>query len=121
MDNALHVMHGPFSISLHAATFVNYLEVVILPDGHVEYAVPSHTEKLLQIAMEQTQLSREQIYNSCPPDYYFSVNEWLCKYTNCVAVNTYSYIGEPNDAQLSMLRRLAKAGLFKGSVIEVAD
>ena len=52
-DNARIVLHSPFDIKVHKQTFINYLEVVISPEGIVEYAVPSHVEKLLQIFMSK--------------------------------------------------------------------
>ena len=36
-----------FDLEKHKQTYVQYLEVVILEDGTVEYAVPSHQEKLI--------------------------------------------------------------------------
>ena len=38
-----------FDLEKHKQTYVQYLEVVILEDGTVEYAVPSHQEKLIEI------------------------------------------------------------------------
>ena len=56
-DNMQEVLRGPFDIKLHKLTFIDYLEVVISPDGIVEYAVPSHMEKLLKIFMEQEHIT----------------------------------------------------------------
>lgn len=39
-----------FDLEKHKQTYVQYLEVVILEDGTVEYAVPSHQEKLIALA-----------------------------------------------------------------------
>ena len=50
----LKVLHSPFDVKVHKATFVNYLEVVILEDGTVEYAVPSHQEKMIRLGCEKT-------------------------------------------------------------------
>ena len=33
-------------IEEHNRQYVNYFEAVILPDGHIEYSIPSHTYKL---------------------------------------------------------------------------
>lgn len=38
-----------FDLEKHKQTYVQYLEVVILEDGTVEYAVPSHQEKLIAL------------------------------------------------------------------------
>ena len=40
-----YTLYCPFDIEKHKKTFINYLEVVILEDGTIEYAVPSHQEK----------------------------------------------------------------------------
>ena len=47
------VLHSPFDIETHKQTFVSYLEVVISPEGVVEYATPSHTDKLIEILAKQ--------------------------------------------------------------------
>ena len=33
-------VYSPFDIKKHQETFINYLEVLILEDGTVDYAVP---------------------------------------------------------------------------------
>ena len=43
------ILHGPFNIETHKKTFIDYLEVIIRPDGIVEYAVPSHMYKLMSV------------------------------------------------------------------------
>ncbi len=48
-----------FDLEQHKQTYVQYLEVVILEDGTVEYAVPSHQEKLIA-------LSRQKSINNWP-------------------------------------------------------
>lgn len=47
------VLNSPFDLKTHVQTFINYLEVVIYPDGTIEYAVPSHREKMLLVCAEQ--------------------------------------------------------------------
>lgn len=56
--NAQEVLHGTFDAELHKRTFIDYLEVVISPEGIVEYAIPSHSEKLLQVYMQQHSIDR---------------------------------------------------------------
>lgn len=38
-------VYSSFDLQKHKQTYTNYLEVIITPDGTVEYAVPSHSEK----------------------------------------------------------------------------
>ncbi len=56
--NAQEVLHGAFDAELHKRTFIDYLEVVISPEGIVEYAIPSHSEKLLQVYMQKYSIDR---------------------------------------------------------------
>lgn len=43
------ILQAPFDIETHKKTFIDYLEVIIRPDGTVEYAVPSHMYKLMSV------------------------------------------------------------------------
>lgn len=65
--------YSEFDLSKRQKTYVNYLEVIVNSSGKVMYAVPSHQEKLVSIAMEYLGVSREELWGMCPPDYYF---EW---------------------------------------------
>ena len=49
IERQQEVLLSPFDINTHKETFISYLEVVISPEGVVEYAVPSHSEKLVEI------------------------------------------------------------------------
>lgn len=40
-------LYMPFSYKVHSQVFINYCEVIIWPDGTIEYAIPSHSEKCL--------------------------------------------------------------------------
>ena len=114
MEEHLKVLHGDFDIETHAKTFVSYLEVVIYDDGIVEYAIPSHQEKLMNIAMKQLSVSREEIGAMCPPEYYFDFTAWLCKLTHCLSVWTEGYIGQPNEKQKEALQKLHNHGIYLG-------
>ena len=48
----MYDLHSPFDLQKHMETYINYLEVVIFPDGHIEYAVPSHQEKLIRVLVD---------------------------------------------------------------------
>ena len=114
--NQQDILHGPFDIERHKKHFINYLEVVILEDGTVEYAVPSHQEKAIRVGMEKKGQDRETFYNSCPPEYYFDVMTWLSKETGIVFVWNESTSGKPNEAQTNTLRELKDAGLYRGVI-----
>lgn len=53
------ILNGPFDIETHSKYFINYCEVIIWPDGKIEYCVPSHNEKLIQVYAQQHGLSRD--------------------------------------------------------------
>lgn len=59
----LRILNSPFDVKKHKEVFIDYLEVVIFPDGKIEYAVPSHSEKIYQIYMKKHNLSRTELYN----------------------------------------------------------
>lgn len=117
--NEQEVLHRPFDIETHKKTFINYLEVTILPDGTVEYAVPSHQEHLIGFVQRMTGMSRQEVFNKCPKEYFFDVTQWLCNYTGCIAVWN-DYIIKPDrvvtDMQIQTLQLLKKEGLFKGEI-----
>lgn len=106
------VLHQPFDIEVHKRTFHYYLEVIIDESGIVHYAVPSHQEWLIQTACKKQGITREQLYDLCPPEYYFDVIGWLTQVTGCIAVWNESYIGNPNEQQLRTLNILEENHLF---------
>ena len=110
------ILRGKFNLETHKEAFVNYLEVVIREDGTVEYAVPSHQEKLISIAIKKLGVTRKQLYDMCPREYMFDVTKWLCKITNCVSVWNEFYIGEPNEMQRWVLQNLKYHGIYGGEI-----
>lgn len=109
------VLHSPFDMDVHMRTFVNYLEVIMLPDGTIEYAVPSHSEKLIAIAMKMKNCSRFQLYDMCPEEYWLDVNTWLCNETGCLAIWDNRVTGTPNEEQKKSLETLVREGLLKSN------
>lgn len=103
------VLHGPFDPRIHKETFVNYLEVVIAPDGTVSYAVPSHQEAL-KLACREAGVDPE---DDCPPEYYADYMTWLMEQTGYLAVWSEGYAGEPNARQRQALLALAAEGLLE--------
>lgn len=111
------VLHAPFDIRTHKETFIDYLEIIIKPDGTPEYAVPSHMMKLASI------------YDKCMEDVYDEYMQdqsgldgidWLCLKTGCISVWQNHIQGVPNGAQLATLRQLQDAGLYTGYGITAA-
>lgn len=122
-DNARLVLHSPFDIKVHKLTFINYLEVVISPEGVVEYAVPSHSEKLLQVYMEKNAvLDRGVALNNlsklCG---LFSYIEALSKVTGYISVWNNNYVTgcKPTQKQLNTLKTLKLNGLYHGRIDDI--
>ncbi len=112
--NEQSVLRSPFDIETHKATFINYLEVVISEDGTVMYAVPSHQEKLILLACQKLNVTRDELNELCPEEYYFDFMTWLCKVSGCVALWNSHRIGTANDRQLDIIRKLAEEELYRG-------
>lgn len=105
------VLHSPFDIHTHEETFVNYLEIIIKPDGTPEYAVPSHMMKLAQIYGK----GMDDVYEDYVQEQSgLDAVDWLCNKTGCVSVWIDHIRGLPNAAQKATLQQLHDAGLYKG-------
>lgn len=115
------ILHGSFDIETHKKTFIDYLEVIIRPDGTVEYAVPSHMYKLMSV-FENGKYSVEQINEMFIHDMMgLSPIEWLCMKTGCISVWLNGYEGVANTKQVETLKRLKAEGLYQGKILEVTD
>lgn len=117
MYNDQKVLSEPFDIETHKKTFIDYLEVIILQDGTVVYAIPSHQEKLIALACEKLQITRDVLNALCPVEYYGDFMNWLCKLTDCVSVWNRYMVGNPNERQQEVLKCLRDAGIYKGNVL----
>lgn len=113
-------LQSKFDIEKHKAHFIDYLEVVILPNGEVQYAVPSHTTKAELLCMEKLGVTREELWKKCPPEYMFDYLPWLLSICGAVSVwNTFYTLGigkELTRQQYLTLKELKMHGLFKGTV-----
>ena len=110
-------LYSEFDIESHKNTFVNYLEVLIEPNGHVLYAVPSHQELAIKLACKAKGWTREQLNDACPPEYYFDFLVWVLSLTGCISVWNDFYMGKANEAQLNTLKKMKEAGIYKGDVV----
>lgn len=114
----MYDLNSAFDIEQHKAHYINYLEVIITRDGVIEYAIPSHQEKLIEIACDQLGLTREESGKKCPVEYWFNFLEWLCNLTGCISVwNNYFIAGsdlKPNTMQIKAMRDLVSSGLYTG-------
>ena len=75
-------------IVLHKANHINYCEIVVKPNGRVEYAIPSHLSKLEQIwGVPDEELFdngpiRRSLYNEMPMT--VSPIHWLSEDLRCI-------------------------------------
>lgn len=115
VDRTQEVLNSPFDIDTHKATFIDYLELILLPDGTPVYAVPSHQMKLMSIYGK----SPDEIYAEYLQEQTgLDAVEYLCRKTNCVSVWCGFMQGVPNPAQLATLHQLKDAGLYQGGLTE---
>lgn len=117
--NDLEVLHGKFDADLHKNTFIDYLEVVISPDGTVEYAVPSHVEKLIKVCENRDNISREDVFKRIPES--DAPIDALTKYTGYISVWDRYIVGNPNERQVATLKKLKLHGLYKGTIPTVTN
>ena len=123
-DENEYGVYSEFDIDKHAATFINYLEVIIHPDGKVEYAVPSHQQKLERILKAKVGVEE---FNRLieEPEAYYDYLVFLCTQTGCCSVwNNFYTCGkqgltnEQKEAlrQLQMKKDRFGDPLFKGNI-----
>ena len=116
----MYDMHSKFDINLHQKHFVNYLEVVILPNGDIEYAVPSHQQFLIKYGAQIHNLSIEEFENLCPVEYYCNYLYWLSIQTHCVIVWSQGYFGiDITDKQRKVLDQFVDLKLMKDTILKV--
>ncbi len=106
-------LHSDFDIQKHKENFINYLEVVIHPDGSVHYAVPSHQEYLIRYICEHRNITREELEAKCPREYYCDFMTWLCGLSGCICVWSHLATGTQVTAtQAKTLDQLRASGLL---------
>ena len=120
------VLHSSFDIETHKRTFISYLEVVISPEGVVEYAVPSHTEKLVQIFMKQKGFddeikAKKYILDTTINNDMCHTLDYLTGVTGYISVwfNYYVAGDPPTKAQLDKLWELFKNGVYMGPTHDI--
>lgn len=110
MNKQSEVLRNPFNVKIHKETFINYLEVIINPDGVIEYAVPSHIEKVYEKYMEKHKCTREEIYEK----FMFPIDVATEMKIMMVWNNSIECNFNPTQEQLISLLMLKKEGLYYG-------
>ena len=117
MNESEYNVYSEFNLEKHKKVYKNYLEVIILPTGKVVYAVPSHTEKIVAIAMQKYKCTRREILDRCPREYYFDFITWLVRITGTVSVwNDFCISYNPNKRQINKLIKLKESGVYFGKI-----
>ena len=109
----MYNLYSEFDLKKHMETYINYLEVIMLPSGKILYAVPSHQELLINIAMKKYNKTRKEIEDMCPESMYYDYLTWLLDITGCIAIWSHTYTGKPNRIQKQVLNQLISKGLTK--------
>ncbi len=105
-------------IDLHRRDEEETCECIILPDGKVEEPVPSHINKLVELAGEDTAWLHGQMEKGMEPLY------WLVQFTGCMAVWKSRVVSpaEPTPKQEETLEDLRNGAMLGVKyLIEKAD
>ena len=100
-------------IRAHKKKYINYCEILISSTGEIEYAVPSHIEKLIKVSGK----SRDEINIIMPIN--ASPMEWLSEYTNYCAC-WYNYCVLPfkyTNKQIYILKRLQNQKIISNCIM----
>lgn len=110
-------LYSEFDTEQHKKTFIHYLEVVIDESGKIMYAVPSHQEKMIALAREKLNVTREELNAMCPQEYYFDFMTWLSKISGACAVwEKFIQADKLNEQQIEALQVLKDNGLYLGEI-----
>lgn len=117
----MYGLRSEFNIDDHNKTFFNYFEAVIDREGKVYYAVPSHQEKVIEMVCDELFITRDELSDMCPKEYYFDFLRWMLSLTGLVAVWTDFFMDAGgingvriNDKQKEMLKELKDNGIYNG-------
>ena len=118
----MYNVYSKFDIEKHKKTYFYYLEVIVFPDGHVEYSVPSHQEKLISVCCSKLNISRDDLIKMCPREYYCDFLTWLCNQSECIALWYNSFwIGnnqKATRAQMETIEKLKAEKVYEGDIPE---
>lgn len=126
MGDTNKILHNAFDMKTHKENFINYLEVVILEDGTIEYAVPSHNKKLEEICCKKLGLNYNEwdyenkelleYFENRKKDNWWCWYDWLYELSGAICVWNDRYIGKPNEKQLQKIKELKEYGLYYGFI-----
>ena len=107
-------LYCDFDLDKHIKKYPCYTEVIIHYNGKVEYAVPSHQEKLIRLGMQKYNCCREEFIAKCPRDMYCDYLQWLMNETKFICVLYDGYICKNlSKLQKSKLKRFIEVGAMR--------
>lgn len=92
INEGYYSVYSEFNLDKHMETYADYLEAIMFRDGHIEYAVPSHQEKLIKIAASKAGMSKEDFLNQVPDDAKLDFLNYLLNYTGCISLWSSGFI-----------------------------
>lgn len=115
MKEEIYNLHSKFDYKKHNDTYICYCEVIILPNGTVHYAVPSHSKFLENYIATKQNIFENEVHKYLKNKYQQSEFilyglDTLIKETKAVAVYYHTYYGTPNKKQLKVLQKLQTTG-----------
>ena len=104
-------LREPFSPRVHSKVFITYCEVIIWPDGKIEYAIPSHSEKLNLEYCKKYNIDRDDLWEHFKDD-PLSASDVMMKDLGIIFVwyEHLEHITKLTAKQLQALQELAKYG-----------
>lgn len=122
IDNEDYSVYCKFDMQKHKKKYINYLEVLILEDGTIEYAVPSHQMKAEKLCCEKLGITREKLFK-LTRDHWGDYLEELLTISGAISVwDDMCIVGRNGitDSQYKSLGRLKLNGLYKGVIPQVS-
>lgn len=101
--------YSKFDFEQHVKHYFYYCEVIILEDGDVHYAHPSHVEFLCKEYCRRHNCTRQELETLCWKQFELPL-DFLLKELNAVAVYYDFYVGKPNEKQQATLNKLQETG-----------
>ena len=105
-------LHSKFNYKKHSETYICYCEVVIMPNGTVHYAVPSHSEFLTNAYCAKHNVTRKELYEYLYNEHNYALlpYDFLINKLHAVCVWYEHFEGRPNKKQQRVLNKLQDTG-----------
>jgi len=81
------------------------------------YAIPSHKEKATALACAKLGVTRRELEEMCPREYYGDYLNWLLQISGSISVwNDFCVAPTVTKKQVASLRKLKLAGIYRGAI-----